>query len=73
MLPHLAKLLIVFGLLLVIVGVLLLFMDRIPFLGRLPGDFVFRGKHTVVYVPLASMILLSLLLTLLLNLFSRGK
>ncbi|RME30210.1 MAG: DUF2905 domain-containing protein [Candidatus Zixiibacteriota bacterium] len=73
MLPSLGKTLIILGLGIVLIGVLLLFFDRLPFLGKLPGDFIWRGKHTVVYLPLATMLLLSVILTILLNLFSRGK
>lgn len=40
-------------------------------LGRLPGDFAWRGKNWSVYFPFMTMLLLSILLTLLLNLFFR--
>ncbi len=56
------------GFLLALIGGTLLLAPKIPFLGRLPGDFVFRSRHTVVHFPLATCILLSLLLTLILNL-----
>lgn len=62
----LGKLLIVFGVILFGVGLLLLVIGRanLP-LGRLPGDIVYRGKHTTFYFPLASCILLSVVLSLL--------
>ncbi len=73
-LQALARLLIVSGVLLVAVGGLLLFADRLPFLGalgRLPGDLVFRRGPVTVYLPIATSIVLSLLLTLVLALLFR--
>jgi hypothetical protein len=67
----LGRLLIVFGLVIVLAGVVLLVADRIPGLGRLPGDLVVRRGPVTVYFPLASSIVLSILLTILLNLFWR--
>ncbi len=67
----LARFLIVFGLISVVVGFILLAGPRIPFLGRLPGDLLFRKGGATIYVPLATSLVLSLALTLLLNLFWR--
>lgn len=62
---ELGRLLIGFGLLLVVVGAVVLLLGRtgLP-LGRLPGDFSWRGKHTTVYFPLGTSILLSVVLSL---------
>jgi Protein of unknown function (DUF2905) len=70
----LGKLLIFFGLILAAVGSLLFFVGRshLP-IGRLPGDFVYRGKNTTVYFPLATSILLSALLTAVLYLIGRFR
>jgi hypothetical protein len=65
----LARLLIVFGLVLAAVGILLLVGARIPFLGRLPGDILVRRDGVTIYVPIVTSILLSILLTVLLNFF----
>jgi hypothetical protein len=61
------------GLILVGVGLLVMAAERFSFfrLGRLPGDIVYRGKNTVFYFPLATSLLLSVLLTLLFSLFRR--
>lgn len=67
----LARLLIVFGLVLVVVGIVLLVGPRIPFLGRLPGDFLFRRGGVTIYLPLVTSLILSIVLTILLNLFFR--
>lgn len=59
------KMLIVTGLLLVTAGVLVSYGDRFPVkLGSLPGDLVFKGKNSVVYLPLATCLLLSVVLSL---------
>ncbi len=64
--------LIVLGAILIAAGVLFTLGERLAIrLGRLPGDFVWRGKHTTFYLPLATSLLLSLVLTLVLWLFNR--
>ena len=63
------RLLIVLGIVLVAVGVLVTLGPRIPWLGRLPGDFSFGGGNWRVFVPLGTSLLISVILTLLLWLF----
>lgn len=70
-LQTLGRMLILMGLLIVIVGVLLLLTGRVPFLGRLPGDIVYQRGNFTLYLPLMSMLLLSLILTIILNLLFR--
>ena len=62
---YIGKFLIVFGVVIIAIGGLLLLSERIPWLGRLPGDIMIRKKNFTFYFPLATSILLSLLLTLL--------
>lgn len=70
-LAPLAKMIIIFGFILVVLGSLLLLAGKIPGIGRLPGDiFVQRGNFTF-YFPLVTSILLSLLLTVILNFIFR--
>jgi len=65
-LRELGKLLLVLGVLLAAVGAFLVLGARLPFrLGRLPGDIVYSGRHTTLYFPIVTCILLSVLLTLL--------
>ncbi len=66
-----AKLLIMFGIILAAVGGVLLFIGKVPYIGRLPGDIYIQRKNFTFYFPLASSILLSIILTLLLSFFSR--
>ncbi|BAS28316.1 DUF2905 domain-containing protein [Limnochorda pilosa] len=63
--------LILFGLILVVLGGVLLLAERLPGIGRLPGDIVVRRGGFSLYVPLASSLIASLVLTLLLNLIFR--
>ena len=63
--------LILLGLVLVIAGLAVSFASRVPWLGKLPGDFTFRSGGLTVYVPLATCLLLSLLFSLLSYLFRR--
>jgi hypothetical protein len=67
----LARMLIVFGLVIVGAGVVLLLAGRVPFLGRLPGDIAIQRGNFGFYFPLATCLLISLVLTLVLNLFRR--
>jgi hypothetical protein len=67
----LARVLIVFGVVLALLGGLLLLAGKIPFLGRLPGDIIIRRENWSFYFPLTTSILLSILLTLLFSLFGR--
>jgi hypothetical protein len=65
------KFLILLGAVLIAVGALLHFTGRIPWLGRLPGDFVIRRENFAFFFPLGTSILLSVVITLLLWLFRR--
>lgn len=67
----LARGLIFFGLLLAALGALILIAGRIPFLGQLPGDIVLKRRGFTFYFPIVTSVLLSLLLTLALNLWLR--
>lgn len=71
---ELGRVLIVFGGVLILAGVLLLVFGRLHLpMGRLPGDIVYRGKNTTFYFPLATSILLSVLLTLVLFVIGRWR
>lgn len=63
-LTSLGKTLIIFGVVLVGIGLLLTFAGKIPFLGKLPGDILVQKKNFTFYFPLATSILLSIALSL---------
>jgi len=68
---ELAKLLIILGGVMVLAGVVLLLLPKIPWLGRLPGDVFFERGRFTFYFPLATCIIVSIVLTLLVSLFRR--
>jgi hypothetical protein len=70
---ELGKFLLILGGVIVVAGAVLLLAGRFNLpLGQLPGDIVYRGKNTVVYFPLATCIVVSVVLSLLFWLFGRG-
>lgn len=71
---ELGKALLGLGLLLVVIGALLLIASRfgVP-LGRLPGDFSYRGRNVTVFLPVGTSILISVLLSAILYLISRFR
>ena len=67
----LGKVLIVIGLLITAVGVLLLVSGKFGWIGRLPGDFTIRRENFTVHLPLATCLVVSVLLSLLIWLFRK--
>ena len=65
------RMLVVFGLLIALVGVALVLVGRVPWLGRLPGDIVVARGNTSFYFPIVTCVLISLALSLVLWLFGR--
>lgn len=68
--PELGRILLIVGVLLVVVGGLAAMGVRLPF-GRLPGDIAIEGERGGVYVPIVTMLIVSVVLTVLFNLFLR--
>lgn len=69
---EIGKVLIGIGLVIVAIGAILLAAGRFGLpLGRLPGDFAYKGKHVSVYFPLGTSILISIVLSVVLYLLSR--
>jgi len=68
------KMLLVFGLVLAAIGLVLVLVGRtnLP-IGRLPGDIVYRGKNTTFYFPLATSILLSVVLSVIFYVIGKIK
>jgi hypothetical protein len=65
------KLLIISGCLMAALGVILVFSDKIPWLGRLPGDISIKRENFSFYFPLTTCILISIILSLLFALFRK--
>ncbi len=68
---ELGKLLLLIGLLMAIAGLVLLFLPKIPLLGKLPGDIVIKKGNFTFYFPLATSILISVILTILFSIFKK--
>ncbi len=67
----LGKLLIVFGGLIAVIGVVLLVGEKLPWVGRLPGDIYLKRDHFTFYFPLTTCLVISAVLSLLFFLFRR--
>ncbi len=63
----LGRLLILLGVSAVLVGLLLVFWEKVPFLGRLPGDILLQHENVQFFLPLGTCLVLSAVLTILLN------
>ena len=68
---EIGRMLVVFGLLIALVGVALLLVGRVPWLGRLPGDIHIQRGNWTFYFPLSTSLVLSVVLTLILWVLGR--
>jgi len=71
MMEFFGKILILFGILLVILGIIFSFLGKIPYLGKLPGDIYIKKENFTFYFPLATCILISIILSLIFYLISK--
>ena len=69
--PALGKMLIVVGIVFIIMGIAFLFGDKIPFLGRLPGDISIQKEWFSVYFPITTCIIISIVLSILFAIFRK--
>jgi len=67
----LGKVLIVAGILLVLIGLAFMFGDKIPYLGKLPGDIYIKRERFSFYFPLTTSIIISIILTILFSIFRK--
>ena len=67
----LGKMLILVGVFVILIGLFLLLGEKIPLVGRLPGDIIIRKKNFTFYFPIVTSILISIILTLLFALFRK--
>lgn len=65
------KILITIGIILIVVGLAFLFADKIPFLGRLPGDIYIKKERFTFYFPLTTSIIISIILTIIFWIFRK--
>ncbi|MDI7260393.1 MAG: DUF2905 domain-containing protein [Thermodesulfobacteriota bacterium] len=67
----LGKLLILLGVFIILIGLLLMIGDKIPWVGKLPGDIIIKKEKFSFYFPITTCILISIILTLLFALFRK--
>jgi hypothetical protein len=67
----LGKMLILLGVLIIVIGFLLLIGEKIPWIGKLPGDIIVRKEKFSFYFPITTCIIISIILTLLFTLFRK--
>lgn len=71
MYTQLGRILIIVGIITIVLGIIMIFGSKIPFLGKLPGDITWKGKGFVVHFPIVTMVILSVILTVILNIIGR--
>jgi hypothetical protein len=67
---EIGKLIINLGIILIFVGVIILLLDKLPFVGKLPGDIYIKKEGFSFYAPLGTMLLISLILSLIFTLIT---
>jgi len=67
----LGKMLILLGVFIIVIGILFVIGDKIPWIGRLPGDIIIKKEKFSFYFPITTCIIISIILTLLFTLFRK--
>lgn len=68
---YFAKIIIIIGAVLIVLGLIFLLLGKFTPLGRLPGDIIIKRENLTIYFPLVSLIILSIILTIIANIFLR--
>lgn len=71
MMPSMGKILIIAGIILIILGLAYMYGPRIPWLGKLPGDISVKKGNFTFYFPLATSIIISIILTIIFSIFRK--
>jgi len=72
-LEPLGRALVVIGLFITVLGAIMLLTPRVPWLGRLPGDIVIHRDDLTIYIPITTMLIVSVVLSVVLNFIGRGR
>ena len=70
-LSGLGKILILLGAVMILAGLALVFAGKIPWIGRLPGDILYKGKNVTFFFPITTSILISIVISVILYFLSR--
>jgi hypothetical protein len=71
MIPAMGKLFIILGVVLIGLGLVFMFGDKIPYIGRLPGDIFIKKEKFSFYFPITTSIIISIILTILFSIFRK--
>jgi len=69
--PGIGKMFIILGIILIVVGIAFLFGDKIPYIGKLPGDIYIKKERFSFYFPITTGIIISIILTILFSIFRK--
>jgi hypothetical protein len=69
--PGIGKMFIILGLILIVVGIAFMFGDKIPYIGKLPGDIYIKKERFSFYFPITTSIIISIILTILFSIFRK--
>ena len=70
---EMAKVMILIGVVLIVVGLVILFFPRLPFVGKLPGDILVKKENLTLYFPLATSIVISIIISMVLYFINKFK
>ena len=70
---EIARVIVIVGIVLIVIGLVLLGILKLPFLGKLPGDILIKRENFTFYFPLATGIIISILISLVLYLISKFR
>jgi hypothetical protein len=69
--PGIGKMFVVLGVILIFIGLAFMFGDRIPFIGKLPGDILIKKERFSFYFPITTSIIISIILTIIFSIFRK--
>lgn len=68
---NIAKNVIMVGSIILFIGVLMYMYNKVPFIGKLPGDFLIKKKAVTMYIPLTTTLIFTLVVNIVVNLFRK--
>jgi hypothetical protein len=69
--PGIGRIFIILGVVLILLGICLMFGDKLPYIGKLPGDLLIKRERLSFYFPITTSIIISIILTILFSLFRK--
>jgi len=69
--PAVGKLFVILGIIMIVIGLGFMFGDKIPYIGKLPGDISIKRENFSFYFPITTSIIISIILTILFSLFKK--